>query len=180
MNALQKNELQDLPDEQERERFKIEDINAANWALRKISAAQAAIRERETLARAEVERVQQWLDGETQKLKGDIEFFEGLLHEYHQQELKLDEKRKTIKLPHGTLKMRAQQPDYQRDDVKLKEWAEANKRDVLIPQPPKLDWASLKKAIRPVDGKAIDVDTGEVIPGIAIVDRPPKFSVEVG
>jgi len=180
MNALQKNELQDLPDEQERERFKIEDINAANWALRKISAAQAAIRERETLARAEVERVQQWLASETDKLKGDIEFFENLLHEYHQQELIKDKKAKTIKLPHGTLKMRAQQPQYHRDPDVIREWAEANKPDVLIPQLPKLDWARLKKTVKPVGGKAIDAGTGEVIPGITVIDRPPKFSVEVG
>ncbi|WP_031517742.1 host-nuclease inhibitor Gam family protein, partial [Desulfofalx alkaliphila] len=81
--------------------------------------------------------------------------------------------------PYGTLKMRAQQPQYQRDDAAIKEWARVNRPEALVPQEPKLDWAGLKKAIRPVDGTAVDIDTGEVIPGIAIIERPPKFSVEV-
>lgn len=179
MNALQAIELENLPSEQERERFKITDINAANWALRKISAAQAAIREADALADAEISRINQWLEGQVRTLQDTVQFFEGLLNEYHQQELAQDSKRKTIKLPHGTLKMRAQQPEYQRNNDVILEWATASKPEVLVPQPPKLDWTGLKKAIRPVDGVAVDVDTGEVIPGITIVDRPPKFSVEV-
>ena len=180
MNALQKNELQDLPDEQEREQFRIEDMGAANWALRKIAAARAAIRERETLASAETERIRTWLEDETESLQQTIRFFESLLYEYHTGQIEADPKCKTIKLPHGILKMRAQQPQYHRDPDVIREWAEANKPDVLIPQLPKLDWARLKKTVKPVGGKAIDAGTGEVIPGITVIDRPPKFSVEVG
>ncbi|WP_031514006.1 host-nuclease inhibitor Gam family protein, partial [Desulfofalx alkaliphila] len=125
MNALQAKELEGLPIEQER--FEIQDINAANWAVRKIAAAQAAIREREILAQAEIDRIKQWLVGETKELQQTIDFFTRLLEKYHRKQIKADPKNKTIKLPYGTLKMRAQQPQYQRDDAAIKEWARVNR-----------------------------------------------------
>lgn len=177
MNLLHKAELEQLPED--RERFTVTNIEQANWALRKIAAAQAAMAEREALAQVEIERIKLWLEGETKSLKETVSFFESLLLEYHIAELAKDSKAKTIKLPHGILKMRKQQPEYVRDDDVVKEWAQANKPDVLVPQPPKLDWTSLKKSLQVSDGKAIDPETGEVVPGISIFDRPPKFTVEV-
>lgn len=184
MNALQKAELrelaiEELPFKYERERYQIEDINQANWALRKIAAAKAAIKEREELARAEIERINKWLESETEELQRDIDFFTGLLEEYHREQLAKDSKAKTIKLPYGVLKMRKQQPQYQRDDVAIKEWAAKNRPDVLVPQEPKLDWAALKKSLQITGGQAIDPETGEVVPGITVIEREPKFSVEV-
>jgi len=179
MNILQQHELNDLPNQEEREKFKIKDISSANWALRKISAAKNAIKEREELANNEADRIKFWLEEETKKLKEDIEFFTYLLQEYHQDELKKDKKAKTIKLPYGTLKMRKQQPEYQRDDKIILDWVKNNKEEMLIPQEPKLNWSELKKNIKSVKGKAIDSDTGEIIPGITIIDRSDKFSVDV-
>lgn len=179
MNALQVHELQSMPDEQERQKFKIENIEQANWAVRKIAAARAAIREREELARAEIERIKRWLEDETQELQRDIEFFEGLLKEYHVKQLAKDSKAKTIKLPYGVLKMRKQQPKIERNDEQLKAWAKENKPDVLIPQEPKLDWAGLKKVLKIAGDKMIDPDTGEAVPGVTVIEREPKFSVEV-
>ncbi len=179
MNALQAHELQELQKDQERERFEIENIEQANWAVRKIAAARAAIREREELAKAEMERINEWLKSETQELQREVDFFTGLLEEYHKKQLANDSRAKTIKLPYGVLKMRKQQPLYQRDDAAIKEWAAKNRPDVLVPQEPKLDWAGLKKALQVAGDKMIDPDTGEAVPGIAVIERGHKFSVEV-
>ncbi|WP_031517715.1 host-nuclease inhibitor Gam family protein, partial [Desulfofalx alkaliphila] len=81
--------------------------------------------------------------------------------------------------PYGTLKMRAQQPQYQRDDAAIKEWARVNRPEVLVQQEPKLDWAALKKVLQVAGDKLVDPETGETVPGVVVVERQPKFSVEV-
>lgn len=177
MNALLAVELEEL--EQEEQRFTVETPEQANWALRKIRALQAKINEAKELAQAEVDRIDQWLADETGKAEDSIAFFTGLLEEYHRAEIERDPKAKTIKLPYGQLQMRAQQPDFQRDDKVLIEWAQEADPQFVVPQPPKLDWAGLKKKLIVQGEIAVNTDTGEAMPGIVVEHREPKFSVKV-
>lgn len=177
MNALLAVELEEL--EEQEQRFQVETPEQANWALRKIRALQAKINEARELAQAEVDRINQWLSDETGKAEDSIAFFTSLLEEYHRAELERDPKAKTIKLPYGQLQMRAQQPEYIRNDELLRPWVEQNKPEFLIPQPAKLDWAGLKKVIAITGATTIDPETGESIPGLVIEQREPKFSVKV-
>lgn len=165
--------------EQEKEQFTVDSPEGASWALRKIRALRKQAAEVQEVATAEINRIHEWSDQETRKLQDNIAYFESLLYGYHLAIMEQDPDRKTIKLPHGTLQMRAQQPVYHRDDTALHEWVAKNKPHYLIPQEAKLDWSSLKKDLIIAGDVLVDPDTGEPVPGIAVEARPPKFSVKV-
>ena len=154
---------------EERERFKIESKDQAAWALRKMSRIKAEIEENNKVAQAEIERITAWRDEENEKLERSISFFEGLLYEYFMALRQEDPKLKTIKLPHGTLKMRAQQPQYEYDEAQLLPWAKENLPDAVV----------VKESVAKTPVKKHIQETGEVVPGVTIIERPEKFSVEV-
>ena len=43
----------------------------------------------------------------------------------------------------------------------------------------KVDKRKLKKRLEVVDGRAIIKDTGEIVEGIKVTDRPEKFKVDI-
>lgn len=176
MNKLQLAEIEEIKTV-EKENFKIEDKEQATWALRKIRALKAQIEETNELAEMEIERIKTWQENENQSAEDSIAYFEGLLHDFMLGERVLDPKLKSIKLPHGTVRFRKQQPEYKRDDIGLIGWAKANNKVDLIKVKESLDWATLKKDITVTNGKAIYNETGEIIEHVEIVEREDKFEV---
>ncbi len=165
--------------EEQRGQFIIDDDQKANWALRKIRQLQEKRKANIQLAEAEIERINTWLKEVNGDLEQSIDYFTGLLEGYHRQVLEQDPKAKTIKLPYGKLKMRAQQPEFIRDNDKLLSWLkQSNKTDyIVVKESP--DWARLKKNLQVAGNALVDPETGEVVEGVEVVERGPKFSVEV-
>lgn len=154
---------------EEKERFRIETKDQAAWALRKMSRIQAEIEENNQVTQAEIERIISWRDEENEKLERSISFFEGLLYEYFMALRQEDPKLKTMKLPHGTLKMRAQQPQYEYDEEILLSWAKENLPEAVV----------IKESVAKTLVKKHIQETGELVPGVTITERPEKFAVEV-
>ena len=154
---------------EERERFKIESKDQAAWALRKMSRIKAEIEENNRVAQAEIDLIVSWRDEENEKLERSISFFESLLHEFFLQLRESDPKLKTMKLPHGTLKMRAQQPQYEYDEEILLSWAKENLPEAVV----------IKESVAKTPVKKHIQETGELVPGVTITERPEKFAVEV-
>ena len=163
----------------EKPRFEITTMEQAIWALRKIAGAERARKEAQDAARAEIERISQWLQDEELRANQARKHLDYLLEQYHRAQLAENPKLKTIKFPHGTLRIRSQQPHYNRDDAEVKKWAADSMPEVLVEQEPKLDWPELKKALAIKDGVAVIADTGEVVLGLEVEERPDKFTVEV-
>jgi phage host-nuclease inhibitor protein Gam len=86
---------------------------------------------------------------------------------------------KSYKLLSGTLKLKKQQPEFKRDEDKLTAFLMENKYTDYIQTVFKPKWAELKKSVTVQDGKAIIADTGEVVDGVEVIDRPEKFEVEI-
>lgn len=171
-------EIPEAEEEQQavRERFRIHDDSQAVWALRKIRRIREAVAAKQALAQAEIERIQAWLESETKSLEREEKFFEGLLAEYHAGLMAQDPGHKTHKLPGGRLHWRAQQPEFQRDDAKLLAWLKGRGLNEFMEIIEKPKWSELKKTVR-VAGAHVVTDDGELVEGVAVVDRPPKFSV---
>jgi hypothetical protein len=163
------NIFQELQIIEERERFRIETKDQAAWALRKMSRIKAEQDENTQAAQAEIDRIAVWRNEENEKLQRSISFFESLLHEYFMQLREDDPKLKTMKLPHGTLKMRAQQPQYEYDESLMLPWAKKNLPEAVV----------VKESVAKTPVKKHIKDTGEMVPGVEIVERPERFSVEV-
>jgi phage host-nuclease inhibitor protein Gam len=161
-----------------RESFVIDTKEKAVWALRKLAKIRREMEENQSIAEKEIERIKAWLEDVNGSLQKDAEFFESLLQAYHRKVLEENPKSKTIKLPHGTLKARIQEPDYIRDEEMLLAWAKEN-RPEAVKVKESVDWSSLKKTIvSTANGVAID-ENGQVVEGVTVVERGIKFSVEV-
>ena len=170
------------PEELEKPKFTIETKEQVIWALRKIAAIERARKESQLAAQAEMDRIKNWLAEEERRADQAREYLDYLLEDYHRRQLVKNPKAKTIKLPHGELQLRAQQPEFTRDEVALMAWARENRPGFIIKPPlpePMLDWAGLRKALKIVEGKAIDPLTGEVIPGITVTKRQSKFQIKL-
>lgn len=160
-------------------RFAVENLEQAEWCLRQISRLKAKQAEIEKLAQAEIEKINAWKERETSKITGSISFFEGLLKDYHRRVLEEDPRRKTIKLPSGSLEARKTQPEFRRNEDELLPWVEANRPQYVIVKK-SVDWANLKKELDFVNGRAFDPETGEAVPGIEVIERGTEFRVRAG
>ena len=100
-----------------------------------------------------------------------------MLTEYHQQVLKKNPKAKTIKLPSGKLEARKAQPEFIRNKEEMLPWVEKNQPDYVIVKKD-VNWAGLKKILRYENGTGIDPDTGEIVPGLTVIDRDTNFRVK--
>jgi len=147
------------------------------WAMRKISTIDRGIAEVDKAADAEVERVNTWRAEEIKRISSQRGFFEGLLEGYHRRIMAENPKKKTIKLPHGQLQIRAQKPEFIKDDKKIIEWAE-KEMPAIVTKEPKLDWGTLKDSLKIVENIAM-TSQGEVVPGITVVPRGDKFNVKL-
>lgn len=81
------------------------------------------------------------------------------------------------KLPGGKLMMKRQNPEYKRDDATTIEWLKANGGANYIKTVESLDWANLKADATIVGNNIVNAD-GEIIPGVEVTEREPKFCVE--
>ncbi len=172
----------DLPlDEEDQmiaDRFRITDIDQANWALRKIATYREKQREVDDLAEAEMFRIKQWQEREVQSIEHSIAYFEGLLTMFLIERRKEDPKYK-ISTPYGKVTAKKQQPEYIRNEEDMLRWAEENERADVIKVKKSIDWASLKKDTEIQDEQVIDKKTGNVIAGVTVIERPEKIIVEV-
>ena len=162
--------------------FNIENTEQAMWAMRKLASIEKERSEAIAAANAEIERIKTWLAAEEKKADDKRRFFDGLLEGYHRRVLTENPKKKTIKLPHGELQFRTQKPEFEKDEKVLLDWAKVNKPQYVTEPPPtesKLEWAELKKIINVMDGKAVDPSSGEVIPGITVIERDSKFNIKL-
>lgn len=170
----------DVPDDdEERARFRVDGPSTAEWALRKLRQALDAQEQARAVAADEIARIQEWRDREVGVRQRDVDFFQGLLADYHRAVLAENPESKTIRLPAGQLRAR-KMPDTV--DVKdldaLTEWARANERDELLRVKVEANKAVIKKL--PVsDGRVVDPETGEAIPGVTVETGDVRFTAEV-
>lgn len=148
--------------EEQRERFKIDGPGTASWALRKLGQARRQIVDNQDLYAAEVARLDEWVEDACKAPERDVAFFEGLLRDWHEEQLAADPKRKTVSLPGGQL-VAAKNPDSMViDNETFMPWALEDKPEwVRTKHEP--DKAAIKKAC------GVDAETGEIAPGVTVV-----------
>ena len=79
--------------------------------------------------------------------------------------------------PLGKLVLKKQAPEYKRDDKKVIAWLKDNKFDSYVKVEETLDWVALKKVVTIMGANIVNED-GEIIPGVEVVEREDKFTVE--
>ena len=101
------------------------------------------------------------------------------MHEYA---VRLSEKEpnlKTHSLPFGDLQFRKQQPEWKYDEEKLLKSLKEAELTEYIRIKESVDKANLKKSAVIQDGKVVEKNTGIVLDGVIVEERPEKFDVKV-
>ncbi|MFW6030815.1 MAG: host-nuclease inhibitor Gam family protein [Halanaerobiales bacterium] len=181
--ALLEKEIQQQED---KERFKVDNDEKANWALRKIKQLTEKKEEKLRFADKEIAKIQDeifqiedWLDKQNTMLNKKIEFFEGLLHQYATDLKKEDPDLKTYKLPFGNLQYRKQRPEWNYNEKKLLESCKSAGMKNVIKIEEKINKTKFKKMVTVSGHNAVYKETGEIVEGVKIIERPELFSVKV-
>ena len=167
---------------EEEVRFMVDNDQKAEWCIRKIAEAK--------------KEMMDWIEfyvAQTDKVKDRCErrimFFEMKLKDYFSQvPHKVTKTQESYQLPSGKLVLKAQAPDFERDDEVLLKWVKKNEPD-MVKVKESVDWAALKKVLI-VDflPESSDNDNvvpfvltgdGEIVPGIRVELRPDVFKVEM-
>ncbi len=170
----------DTPDVVESEGFIIDTDQRAEWALTKIKEHRAEAERMAAVCDAEIERYAQIKQEAIDKAAKDSGYLESLLFAYfgtvpH----KATKTQETYKLPSSLLKQKTREPEYKREEAGILKWLTEQGLDSLIETKTAPKWAELKKGITANGEQAIYAKTGEIIPGVKIIEREPVFSVEV-
>ena len=154
------------------------DADEADRRLRMLAKVRGEIAEVERQAAAEIARVNEWAESRYSVLHGRAQWLEDGLEMWHRAVLSEDPSRKSISLPCGTLKSRAQQPEWEFSPEFLPWAVQHAKALVRIPTPePQVDKNAAKKALNWADDGTVMTADGEVVPGVTVAVRGPAFSV---
>ena len=154
------------------EGFVIDSDAKAAWAMQKIKEARE---DRDTWVewyKAQIAKITEQTDFDTMNLENMLaEYFATVPH-------KKTKTQESYALKGGKLILKIQNPEYKRDDNAVIEWLKQNGGERFVKIEEKLDWAGLKESGASLDGKFFSED-GEEIPGIEVINREPKFVVDV-
>ncbi len=177
-------EVEELQEEgqEEQQRWRIENDLIADWAIEKIKRFRAELERKRQLAEEKKRQIDMWYKSEQKKIERDIKFFEQKLYEYYMsldpKQLRKGKVQTKYELMSGTLKLKKQNPDIEREKETLLAWLKENGLTEYIKIVKEPDWAKLREKVKITDDKAVYPETGEIIPGIKVNPRPDKFIVE--
>lgn len=153
--------------------FIVDNDQKAEWAARKIREAR--------------QDTQKWTEYYERQLSAirraneDTEaYFAALLADYFETvPHKATKTQESYSLPSCKLVLKAQQPEFNRDEAVLCDYLDKKGRDDLVKITRRADWAALKKTLKVMDdGTCVDAD-GEVVEGVQAFSRQPEFKVEM-
>lgn len=153
------------------EAFVVDSDSKADWAMRKLRSIRKKQAENKAIFDAEIKRLAEWLDLVNTALERDALWFESNLTPYAL--LQRSEGRKSIVLPHGTIKTTAGRAKIElENEDEFKAWAEKNLPEVLRHKI-EIDKKELN-ALLTEDNQVISTQ-GEIIPLVKVV--PAQTSV---
>ena len=86
----------------------------------------------------------------------------------------------SYELPGGKLVLKDQGPKFDTKDEELVPWLKKNGMIGMVKVKEEANWAELKKLLQKTpDGKGMMTEDGEIVPGIKVEERGPKFTVSL-
>lgn len=155
------------------ERFKVKDLSGAEWCLKKISRAKVRYEEIKAYVESEKAKLDAFLADAKEQFDGDKGYFESLLMPYAMEQLEGQKKKKSIKLPSGTIGFKAMPAEVVKDDEALKAFVKDNMPE-YIETKETVKWGELKKTLTAADGRFVTAD-GEIVDGVTYTEKPDVF-----
>ena len=166
MEAIRITTAQDTP-------FIVDNDQKAEWAARKIREA-----------RQDTQKWTEYYERQLSAIRRANEeteaYFAALLADYFETvPHKATKTQESYSLPSCKLVLKAQQPEFNRDEAVLCDYLDKKGRDDLVMITRRADWAALKKTLKVMeDGTCVDAD-GEVVEGVQAFSRQPEFKIEM-
>ena len=166
MEAIRITTAQDTP-------FTVDNDQKAEWAARKIREA-----------RQDTQKWTEYYERQLSAIRRANEeteaYFAALLADYFETvPHKATKTQESYSLPSCKLVLKAQQPEFNRDEAVLCDYLDKKGRDDLVKITRRADWAALKKTLKVMeDGTCVDAD-GEVVEGVQAFSRQPEFKIEM-
>ena len=156
------------------EGFVIDNDQKAEWAMQKIREANV---EKERWTEFYNGQLKKVCDREDDRIKFMMmklaEFFRTVPH-------KVSKTQESYQLPSGKLVMKAQQLEYERDEAALLNWCMQNNQDYVKSRIVNtVDWNEMKKKFTVLGDRLVDPETGVIVDGVTVTERPDVFKVEV-
>ena len=166
---------------EDKQEFIIDDLAKAEWAMKKISAAQNKISELNEQSAKMKSDIDKWLEGELKPLTDEIEHFQAKLMPFINEQLK-DSKKKSVNMPSGKAGYRKGGVSFSYKGNKITsnspefiEYVKENNPN-YIETTDTVKWAEMKKDLKIENGKAITGD-GEIL-DIDVNQEEDKFYVK--
>jgi phage host-nuclease inhibitor protein Gam len=162
-------------------RWEIDGVGSAEWAMRKLAAAEAEGDEVAGQADEWIREIERWREARLRPLVARSTFFTEHLTRYLRRLRDEDPSKKSLPLPSGTVKSRTVPPAVEvTDEEAVEAWARnAGRADVLKTT---VRLSDFKKAVT-VDAEAgvvRDPDTGQPVAGAVVREGGVSYSVKVG
>ena len=157
------------------ERFKIDDLETADWALTKIAEAENEIEKNKSYADMQRHKIDEWETDINKEFENTISFMKSHLQLYLQTQDK-----KSIKLINGNIGFRKRQDKWniQNNEELVKALESTELHDLIrVKKEPAL--SELKKYLTVVGDQVLYEKTGEVIEGIKIEKQEDSFNVKI-
>ncbi|WFD08732.1 host-nuclease inhibitor Gam family protein [Tepidibacter hydrothermalis] len=168
--------------EEERETWKIDNDNTADWALDKIKESREEYERFEKVAMAKIEQIKSVLDQERKKSDNETSFFESKLREYVETlKMKETKTQKTYALPSGKIVIKKDKSDFKiNKDSVLENIKALEGYEDYIKVKEDLAWGDLKKNLVIDNGNIINKITGEVleVEGLEVEVKAGKFEIK--
>lgn len=181
------------PEEQEdaeKPHFVVDDINKADWCVRKINKSHLDEIAIDKIADDQIARINAWRKTEKENLSRGRSFFEGILLPFAMEHLTaINEgkkvQKKSFKTPNGTIGFKTGRTDFAYEGEKASSTNEKLVEYLKTAAPEYIEvkqfakWGELKKNIKfNKDGMAILADTGEIITNMKVIKQPNTFYVK--
>ena len=154
--------LQEVLQEEVSEGFKINDLEGATWAFRKLRAIESKKAEIKAVADKERANIELWEQQEIKQYEADREYFEGLLSAYYVEQRAKDKKFK-LSTPYGKVSSRKTEKYIYEDEQAIKDYCNVNEIDAIRVKE-ELDKAAFKKLCK----GGINQETGEIVLGVRV------------
>lgn len=154
----------------ERDKWRIQDEEGANKHMRIVRSIDARAQAADETKRREVARIEGFYDAQIDEMNSKAEFFRQLLVDWYNRQREVDPKYQ-LKTPWGKVTSRRTKSPQWLDENTTLAWLKASGHADLVKVEESIRKADLKKAINEADGHHIDPATGEIVPGVEVVEK---------
>ena len=159
----------------------IDNPSKANYFLKLLKDLYSEIDQINSFADEEIrratEQINEYRKERIDSLNGQVHYFETMLRDFTEREIQGSKKR-SVKLPYGTLQIKKTPAKYVYDDTLAKDFLVANLPEFITKKETiSIDKANLKK-VGTLNEDGDFVVNGIVVPGVSIIEQEDGFSVK--